>query len=793
MRTNWVPLPSALDDAARRLVEALRTLKDECGLTLIELGEKTHYSASSWERWLNGKRVVTRAALMSLADVTGADADYLVSLLDRIGTGATVREAGDGMEPPPTQASGAGKAEGSGAGISRPRPAELPRDVPDYVGRELELNALTSALQVADRDSPPVWAIVGMGGLGKTSLATRAAHQTSFCYPGGTLFLDLRGGGVAPLGVDTALLRLLHSIGIEDSAIPSDVDERAAMLRSRLAEQRILLVLDNALDAAQIRPLLPGSPDCGVIITSRNHLAGLEGVQRIVLDALSPEDSRALLAQIAGQERFESEPDDGLAILSVCAGLPLALRIAGSRLAVRPQWAAHTLGRRLQSTANALDELAVDDLAVRACFETSYHTLMVDGVELGEARALRLLGLWEGLEISLPAASALLGVDLDTAERELERLTDISLIQSPAPGRYRFHDLLHSFAAERARRELPVADQRSAVARLAAWYAHTAAAASDLMYDGRPTYDIGGIARPQQALLFGSADEAVKWYDSESAALVAISRQAQMFQLDEIAVLLPQIFQIYLESKFRIEEWIDTASHGLISARRMGSELQEAHIHTTLATAYVRVQLHEEAMSHAHNGVTLYERAGDQMNQARAMDRLARAYELAGDLNEARTWLAQAIEAFDTSGYVYGSAASLNRLGMLCNEAGLAEEAVVHLERSRDLTDRAGSLGGRAATSSNLGEAYWKTGRHEESLAAFTLADQLFKELGFEPGAATNLAMMGSFFRDTGHPDKAYECFVSALATLDELGHPTAADVRTKLHDLLASGQVRQL
>jgi tetratricopeptide (TPR) repeat protein/transcriptional regulator with XRE-family HTH domain len=769
-----------LNAPTRRLVAELRELKDALDLTLTELGTKTHYSTSSWERWLNGKRLITPAALASFAAVAGADSSRLLSLLERAAAPPPVGAETEPAPAPLSQSAPVPQAQPPSA----PRPAQLPRDIPDYVGRGRELALLVSGLRRRDRSALPVWAVVGMGGLGKTALAVRAAHRAAAFYPGGTLYLDLQGGAAAPLTVDAALHRLLTSLGIGGTALPPDTDARTALLRSLLAGRRILIVLDNAGGAAQLRPLLPGAADCAVIITSRNQLAGLEGVHRIALDVLSDGEALELTTRLTGPDRVNAEPEAAKDVLAVCAGLPLALRIAGSRLAVRPGWSVRALAQKLRSAEHSLDELAVDDLAVRACFQASYDALIGEDIELGEARSLKLLGFWKGGEIGLGAAAALLDMEPGRAERELERLTDISLIQSVAPGRYRFHDLIRAFAAERALSELSAADQRGAVARLAAWYAHAAAAADARLPAAPRELDLAAVARPAHIASFAGAEEALDWYDAEAAALVTVTRQAEALQLDDLAALLPRTVERYWEFRLRFDEWIETACNGLRSAQRTRAAVSEAHLQTSLATAYGRAGLNAKAIGHGRDAVSIFERAGDHFNAARAMCRVAKALGQEGDLDEARLLFIRAIEVFESEGYLYGAGDTLNNLAQLCLEAGRAEEAAGYLLRGLAVARKLGSAGAIGAASSNLGHAYRELGRHDEALAALKTADEIFREMGHEIGVATNLVIMGGMFRKLGRAEEARDCYTDALPVLRDSRHPEADEVRRHLDDL---------
>jgi len=300
-----------------------------------------------------------------------------------------------------------------------------------------------------------VCAVHGAAGTGKSTLAVQAAHRVAERFPDGQLYCDLHGAvaGLAPLGAREVLWRFLRAFGVHGDGTPRDVDEAAAHLRSVVAGRRVLLVLDNAADAAGVRPLLPASPGCAALVTSRRMLSTLEGATHLRLSVLPHRQAVELLGRLAGAGRVRAEPEAAAWIARLCGHLPLALRTAGARLAARPTWPLHALAERLADPETRLDELDFGDLAVRAGLEVSYHSLQwgQDPGGRAAARLFRLLGLLDGPEVSIGVMAALLDWPPAATEAALERLVDVHLVETLGPGRYRIPDLPHLLAREHAR------------------------------------------------------------------------------------------------------------------------------------------------------------------------------------------------------------------------------------------------------------------------------------------------------------------------------------------------------
>ena len=364
--------------------------------------------------------------------------------------------------------------------------AQLPADIPDFTGRAEHVQKLHDLLAGPGRPDSPgavvVAAVIGAGGLGKTTLAVHAAHQLRSHFPDGQLYANLHGASAQPVPPGDVLARFLRDLGMDPERIPVGEEERAAQFRSWVTDRKVLIVLDDAKDAAHVRPLLPGSASCAVLVTTRSRMPDLAGSRFVNLDVLGPAEAWDMFAGIIGQERAEAEPEATGMVLIACAGLPLAIRIAGARLAARGGWSVRTIAGRLADERRRLDWLQTGDLAVRACFEVSFTSLPRSaGNGVHPAHAFRVLGLWPGPTIGLTAAAALLSQPEEDVADALEVLVDAQLLQSPAPDLYRFHDLLRTYAAERAMAEEPEAAREEAIRQVLTWYLYTVEAAAHMI------------------------------------------------------------------------------------------------------------------------------------------------------------------------------------------------------------------------------------------------------------------------------------------------------------------------
>jgi DNA-binding SARP family transcriptional activator len=418
------------------------------------------------------------------------------------------------------------------------RPAQLPADTDDFTGRADQVALLTGLADAAGQPSGapgrvPVCVVTGPAGIGKTSLAVHAAHQIRDRFPDGQLYARLGAGGARHPG--QVLRGFLRGLGADPARIPPGEPERAALFRSMLAGRRMLIVLDDARDSGHIASLLPGTAGCAVIVTSRDPLADLPGARRLKLGAMTSGQALELLSRIIGDDRVRAEARAAAEVAGLCAGLPLAVRIAGSRLAARPHWRIEDLAARLTGPGR-LDELAVGRLSVRASFAASYASLRGDPARITPARAFRLLGLWEGPDISPPAAAALFGVDVAAAEKALEALLDRHLLEpAGSSGRYRLHDLLGVYAAERAREEEPPAERHDRVGRLLAWYLHSTVAADQVMVPGTRPVSLGSPPDGVRPCEPSGPDQAAGWLAAELPNLHAAMRAATARQDHETA------------------------------------------------------------------------------------------------------------------------------------------------------------------------------------------------------------------------------------------------------------------
>jgi len=578
-----------------------------------------------------------------------------------------------------------------GSPARRQVPRQLPVEAVDFIGRTDQVERLITALSPGGPDRPEgatrLAAIAGPGGIGKTTLAVHVAHRLRAHYPDGQLYACLRTAAEDPVAPRTVLGRFLRALGTDPEAIAPDEEDRALAFRSLLARQRVLILLDDVRDANQILPLLPASSDCAVLVTGRRRLTGLSGLAGVELGFFAEDDASALFAALVGSDRVAAEPTGVAEVLRACAGLPLALRIAGARLESRPHWLIADLAQRLADTRGRLDELAVGDQAVRAGLAMSVAALGVDPA----ARAFSLLGLWTGQDLTLPAACALLGAGRRETEAALDELVDAQLLQSPAPGLYCFHDLVRVYAAERAPAELSGAEATAAVTRLVSWYAHAAARADLLLAPGRRTRvepePMDGLGPLPE---FDTAAEAAQWCDAEHANLVAAALLARATGLQRLTWELPLAMWGYLHLRGHLADWISTHENGLAAALEAENLPAQAVVRNHMAVGLLRA------------------------------DRIA----------DATVQLEAAIAVHLTMGNPLGAAAALNNLAIATMEDGRPDDAIGYLYRSIEQRQAADDVRGEAYAQSNLGEVYFRTERVEQAVERYQVALALYEKSG---------------------------------------------------------------
>lgn len=679
----------------------------------------------------------------------------------------------------------AGEAGGGPAAGPVPAPAQLPADIADFTGRAGQVEELCRLLRGDHReDNPeavPIALVVGSGGLGKTTLAVHAGHLLAPGFPDGQLYASLLGA-THPAGPAEVLARFLRDLGVDPARIPAGEEERAAAFRTRLAGRRVLVVLDDARDAAQVRPLLPGSPSCAVLITSRSRLPELVGSRVMDLEVLPPEEARLLFAKVAGAERAAAEPADTDRVLAACAGLPLAIRIAGARLAARGGWNVHYLAARLSDERRRLDELRAGNLAVRASFEVSFASLApAEPGGVDPARAFRLLGLWTGPSIPLPAAAALLGVAEPDAADALEVLVDAHLLDEPAAGQYRFHDLLRVYAADRARAQESEEDRRAAIVRVLTWYLHTVEAAARMISPQQARVPLGPPPSAVQPLDFGSLPEALEWCEAERSGLVAAARLAAQSGLHELGWQIPAAATRFFYRRSHWADLVTTHESGLACARALGDRQAEARMLNNLGIAY-GMQRSEQSVTCFEQVLALQRELGDVVGEGRAANNVAKAYLDLGRFAEALAATEQSLEIQRRVGNRYSEGVALSIQGWACRELGHYLPAAEHLREALAIFRELGDPMVEADSLSDLGEVYLNLGQLADALGCLREALVTWQAIGNQEGEAATLLRLGLALRQAGDAAQAQATLAQALARFETLGDQAqAARVRAEL------------
>ncbi|WP_394614460.1 BTAD domain-containing putative transcriptional regulator [Lentzea sp. JNUCC 0626] len=630
-------------------------------------------------------------------------------------------------------------------------PSQLPADIPDFVGRDEAVSLIVALLRTAQ--GVPVVTLAGPPGVGKTALAVHAAHRMRADFADGQLYVNLRGYAPGPpLSAVDVLPRFLRALGTEPDQVPLDQDEQEAMFRSTLTGQRVLLLLDNASSAEQIRPLLPGSPGCAVLVTSRDTLRGLavsHAASNVRLDVLDWHETKSLLAGILGADEVASQEDAALELASLCAHLPLALRIAAANLVSRPELSIADYVEELRA-GNRLAALAVEGderVAVHAAFDLSYTALKPE-----LAQMFRLLSLVPGTDFTPEMAAALSGLTTQDARRRLDRLATANLISNHAPSRYQFHDLLRDYAAERLAFEEGRADSRLALRRLVDWAVRsvdnaTAAMKSTLFRFPRPAPLDGVVPRP-----FSTSTEALTWLDVERANLVALVAHAVERDPENAPWQLADALRGYFYTQGLTAEWRETAKAGLVGARAPRDELGQLSMLSSLGTLYWVTGQHRNALGYYQQAIALQENIVLPEAEAAVLSNAGSVLIDLGELEHAADHLERALVIARQMGALQVLANALFNLGGVYMQLGHLARAAATFEEALEVGTRIDSWITQANSMRALGEVYAYRGEPELGASYFVRASDLYERAAARnfghtqhEGMAITLIMRGRF------------------------------------------------
>ncbi len=711
--------------------------------------------------------------------------------------GAAPRSPGSADAPPAGEGGDAELETGLGHGRSWPAddrglpvPAQLPLDAHGFSGRHDELRMLHALLSAAPSagtaESVPVAVISGTAGIGKTALAVRFGHQVAERFPGGQLYINLRGLDpvTPPMEPGEALRFFLDAFGVPPHRIPGCTEERAALYRSHVDGRRMLIVLDNASDAAQVRPLLPGSPGCLVVVTSRKQMAGLvavEGAALVTLDVLSHSEAHEMLARRLGPGRVAAEPEAADEIVAACARLPLALSIAVGRAAAKPKRPLSGLAAELRDARVRLDALEADDTVtdVRAVLSWSY-----DQLSRNAARMFRLLGLHPGPDISLPAAASLAGIPRAEAGTALRELARTHMVTEQLPGRFAFNDLLRVYAADQAERIDSEQDRGAAVRRVLDHYLHTAMAASQRSSPFRSPLR---LPPPQPGVLpadVADRDQAMAWFDAEARVLLALIGHAEADGFDTYAWQIPWALGPFFHRRGRWREYVASQQTALAAADRLGDPVARAHAHYLLGHAQAQLEDYDAAEPHVHQALNMFRDLGDRDGEAVVLNGLALMLEKQGRYEEALAYAVDALRMLKAVGHWWTQATLENGVGWLYAHLGQYADALTYCQRALSLHRESGHRGGAADTLDSLGYVYLHLGDLAQAKAHYEQAIEAYRELGAVFGEGNSLAGLGDVLAGEGHAEAARAAYLEAVAVLDTLPHPLADEVRAKLRAL---------
>lgn len=804
--------PAAVKEAAAAALEAGPVL---AGQLLPVLREAA--AADPLDETLHARLVTALAMTGHRAEARKAYRDVSARLLDELGLdpGPELRSAEQQLPrsaallPPGPSEAGSGAEKGGESNTPRPdpgasapetcagrtgpadgaarvRPAQLPADVAIFTGRRAELDLFQALLPSPDdRPSAVVIGVIGgMAGVGKTSLAVHWAHRIAGRFPGGQLYADLRGFDPSGSVADPAevIRGFLDALGIPAHRIPAGLDAQAALYRSLLAGNRVLVLLDNARDTEQVRPLLPGSPGCLVVVTSRNHLHGLvvvDGAHPLSLDLLTAGESREFLVSRLGAKRVAEEQTAADEIVALCGSLPLALAVVSARAAARPGRRLSSIAQDLRDTRGSLAAFTHDDSATdpRTAFSWSYDALTPDA-----ARLFRLLALHPGPDASTVTAAVLLCLPLKDVRPLLAELVGAHLLAQRSPGRFGSHELLRVYAAELAESHDTPEERDAARHRLLDHLLHTAHRADSLLAPHRERLVLSSaVATGAGPVTFDSRERAAAWLNAERPVLLAAVQEAARSGWGTHSWQLAATLELFLDRHGRWQDQLVVQTTALNAAEERGDLSGRAHAHRALGFVNGRLERPAAAREHLSAALELFAAAGDLPGQGRVHRYLAFQANRRGQHHEALDHYREAHALYEAAGHRGGQAGIFNEVGWTRILLGAYGEALTDCRRAITMNQQLGDRNGEAAAWDSLGYAHHHLGRHQQALTCYARALTAYRETHDDYLEADTLVHIGEAWEADGSRERAADAWRQALEILEAIAHPDAEHVRDKL------------
>jgi tetratricopeptide (TPR) repeat protein/transcriptional regulator with XRE-family HTH domain len=667
----------------------------------------------------------------------------------------------------------------------RGTPAQLPPDVPHFAGRAAELQELTRlAGERAGAGGGPAIAIIsGTAGVGKTALALHWAHQAAGSFPDGQIYLNLNGFGPAgvPVTPPDAVRQILEAMQVPAARIPSSLQGQVGLYRSLVFGRRVLVALDNAKDAEQVRPLLPGGAGCMAVITSRSPLAGLvalEGARPLALGVLTESEARLMVTERLGPSHAKADAAATDQLIGACARLPLALAIATALIATRPGQSVSTVAGSLGRTGSRLDALTTGDTtaSLRAVFSWSYEALPP-----AAARMFRLLAEHPGPDISAAAAVSIAGLPVAGTQAVLDELTRTHLVSEHAPGRFAFHDLLRAYAAEQLRVADSPAERRAAGRRMLDHYLGTAKSAARALSPTRELPALEPAAAHVQPEDLAGEDQAMGWLRAEHQVLMRAITYAASEGLDSHAWQLPWVLTDFLSRDGHWQDWAASQRSALAAALRLDDVAAQAQAHRYIGRACSQLQDLDAAQDHLSRALELQRQLGNPVAQASASLDLAHLHEQRGNLAGALESAQLALSVYQSERYQLGEALALNNVGWYHALLGNYPEALRWCRQALKLCTQVGYTMGEGHSWDSLGFAHQNLGQSAQAITCYERALDIYRQLSVRYDEARVLSRLGDISHNAGDRSGARRAWQAALQILAELDHPDGDELRTKI------------